>query len=69
MSSKDYQVVKRMRKVQLNPQTSGGDAVDFSAKVKTIGSTRTGGNDRFARSFLLNLGQGVESRCLNASQG
>ena len=23
MSSKDYQVVKRMRKVQLNPQTSG----------------------------------------------
>ena len=48
MSSKDYQVVKRMRKVQLNPQTSGGDAVNFSAKVKTIGSTRTGGNDRFA---------------------
>ena len=48
MSSKDYQVVKKMRKVQLNPQTSGGDAVKSSTKVKMIGSTRTGSNDRFA---------------------
>ena len=47
MSSKDFQVVKRMRKVQLKPQGSGGEVLK-SSKVKTIGSTRTG--ERFGIS-------------------
>ena len=50
MSSKDFQVVKRMRRVRLNPQTSGGDTVTSSTKVKTIGSTRTGSKEKFGIS-------------------
>ena len=47
MSSKDFQVVKRMRRIQLNPQTSGGEDVKSSTKVKKIGSTRTGSKEKF----------------------
>ena len=50
MSSKDFQVVKRMRRVQLNPQTSGGDSIKTSTKVRTIGSTRTGSKEKFGIS-------------------
>ena len=48
MSSKDTQFVKRMRRIQLKPQTSGGEEVKSSTKVRTIGSTRNGSKDRFA---------------------
>ena len=53
MSSNDFQVVKKSRFVGLNPQTSGGNyAGSSTTKGRTIGSTRTGGND----NFVLNQG-------------
>ena len=51
MSSKDFQAVKRMRQVRLNPQASGNQVVQSSTtKVRTIGSTRNGSKDKFMTS-------------------
>ena len=47
MQSNEYQVVKRTRKFHMNPQ-SGGDQVVTSSKVRTFGSTRTGGAGEFS---------------------
>ena len=38
------------RKVELNPQTSGGDAFQISGKARMIGSTRTGSNEQYGTS-------------------
>ena len=51
MSSQDFQVVKRVRRVRLNPQTSEHEVVQSSTtKVRTIGSTRNGSKDKFVTS-------------------
>ena len=50
MSSNGFEVTKRVRKVELNPQTSGNEVVSSSTKVRTIGSTRTGSNRDFVPS-------------------
>jgi hypothetical protein len=51
MQAKDYQVVKRQRRIQLNPQASGNEVVQSSTtKVRTIGSTRNGSKDKFVTS-------------------
>ena len=47
MQSNEYQVVKRTRKFHMNPQ-QGGDQVVTSSKVRTFGSTRTGGAGDFS---------------------
>ena len=49
MSSNRYQIVKKSRKFQMNPESSGEQVVS-SMKVQTFGSTRTGGADNFAIS-------------------
>ena len=48
MSSKDTQLVKRMRRIQLKPQTSGNEEVKSSTKVIMIVSTRNRRKDKFA---------------------
>ena len=40
MSSNRYQIVKKSRKFQMNPESSGEQVVS-SMKVQTFGSTRT----------------------------
>ena len=50
MSSNRYQIVKKSRKFQMNPESSGEQVVS-SMKVQTFGSTRTGGADNFAMQF------------------
>ena len=48
MSSNENQFAKKIRRqVKLNPQTDGGLQISSTAKIRTIGSARTGGNQNF----------------------
>ena len=41
---------RKVRKVELNPQTSGGESFQVSGKARMVGSTRTGSNEQFGIS-------------------
>ena len=46
MSSQGFQLIKRIHKTQLNPQTNGGEEVKSSTIVKKIGSIGTGSKEQ-----------------------